>query len=307
MPPLEALHIHATSYVLDEPHCTRLLNSINWRLLKRLSLFTANPAPFFQAFTSALPSLSSLELALHFTHRDIWPTPESPLTDLSAALAFLTSRTNAVIPTTPQWHPNRTNLAPTPTPLWTTLSTAHSRTLTHLSILPRLPTLAAPFYHPGLAGNLAPFTHLHTLHLALPRHPRTLDCGAHCSASTPHFAPTDYMTVLPHLRSLRALALTVEAPTHGAASVRDVVKLHAHCALRRIWWVYMRAGAALERVEVRFWRQRAVGEVVVVESWRVGEGAFVVRVRGKERRGSEVCRYDIDEEGVEFGMRVLKG
>jgi hypothetical protein len=146
---------------------------MNWRLLKRLSFFTANPAPFFQALTSALPSLSSLELALHFTHRDIWPTPSAHLTDLSAALACLASlpalraltlRTNAAIPTTPQWHPNRTNLPSIPTPLWTTLSTAHGPTLTYLSILPRLPTLAALFYHPGIASTLAPFTHLHTLH-----------------------------------------------------------------------------------------------------------------------------------------------
>jgi hypothetical protein len=69
----------------------------------------------------------------------------------------------------------------------------------------------------------------------------------------------------------------------------------------------MRAGAALECIELRFWRQAAVGEVVVVESWRVDEGAFVVQIRREGRKGRDVCRYDIDEEGVEFERRMLKG
>jgi hypothetical protein len=69
----------------------------------------------------------------------------------------------------------------------------------------------------------------------------------------------------------------------------------------------MRAGAALERVELHFWRQRAADEVMVVESWRVSERAFVVAVRVKGRRDGGVYRYEIDEEGAEFGMRVLKG
>jgi hypothetical protein len=116
--PLEALHIHATPYALDEPHCTRLLHSMNWRLLKRLSLFTANPVPFFQAFTSALPLPFSLELALHFSHRDIWPTPESHFTGFSSALAFLAfpplsaPSPSAPTPSYPQ-RPNST--APSPT------------------------------------------------------------------------------------------------------------------------------------------------------------------------------------------------
>lgn len=160
LPSLQHLDIRANNYNLDVNHCTQLLNSMDWRKLKRLRLGPSDPIIFFEIFKGKLPQLEILEIT--YSHENQYYSPFTaykPRLSVCADFVASISALETLVIRCDTFHLHDR--------LWMALARAHGAHLRTLSIQARYPGLEAPDYKGNIRDLLASFPSLITLDLAL--------------------------------------------------------------------------------------------------------------------------------------------
>lgn len=159
-PPLEELSLRARTYSLDDDHCIRLRECMDWSKLKRLVLGPPNPVAFFETFTHELPMLEHLDISLlwRIGTRSYIFEPH----DYNAYSGFICSlkKMQSII--------IRCNVIDSLSGgLWSNIVNTHGKKILSISIQALHEGLDAPIQHGPLKAFSTALTSLRTLDLAL--------------------------------------------------------------------------------------------------------------------------------------------